>query len=143
MSHLRSENMNAIQTSSREFAVKAAAVGFERIGWEIEHCDIDLDAGRLDMVVRRFDGRWLRLHVDRFGRATMERFTRVIKIGVRAGETGPQSPQINDFFLGRNRCEGARSGLRMLCGYVAENPPPGFVALPAADVRRLLAPVLA
>ncbi len=81
----------------------------------------------------RADGRWLFLSADAEGRATIERWQREETFDRRKGGAGFDA--IHDHFLGRLRCDGARAALRMLCTYVAENPAPGHVALPAADIR--------
>lgn len=101
---------------------------FERIGWEIRSVDIDLSTGKAVARLFRFDGRWLYLSADASGRAVIERWQRekVVECG---------SPSIRDRFLGRTSCAGARSALRSLCDYVAENPAPGLDALPVGSVR--------
>lgn len=116
----------------------ALGATLRRVGWEVRELDLDLHAGRLTVEAHRDDGRWLRLTADPLGRVHLERWhRRIVLRGV------PQSPHVDDQFLGRQRCEGSRSGLRRLCGYVAANPAPGREALPAPAVRRALAPVMA
>ena len=124
-------------------SMTALCVVLGHIGWEVRNVDLDLVAGRATVEVHRHDGRWLYFSVDPLGRASIERWDRTIRLGRRAADKGgPQSPQIEDTFLGRTRCEGARSGLRSLCTYLADNPAPGFPQIAPATVRRALAPTM-
>lgn len=122
-------------------AVSAIAHGFERIGWELRAVEIDMVAGRVVIEAHRFDGRWVYVTADGLGRASVERWHRDAVVYRYRG--GPTNDGFEDRFLGRTRCEGPRSALRTLCNYIADNPAPGFSALAAADVRRLIAPLLA
>lgn len=124
-------------------ARRLAAV-LQSAGWEPRNLDIDLVEGRLGVELHRADGRWVWLHADAHGRVHLERWHRTTTIGTRATDVGriAQSTQLSDDFIGRVRCEGLRSGLRRLCAYVADNPAPGFPALPAPAIRAALAPLL-
>lgn len=126
-------------TPARDNA-KTLGATLARLGWEARDVEIDLVSGRVVVELHRFDGRWLRLAADDLGRASIERWHRNATIARYRG--GPQYDSFEDQFLGRDRCEGARSALRRLCAYVADNPSPGFVALPAADVRATFAPLM-
>ena len=123
--------------------VRALAAGLQSIGWEVRTLDVDHVAGRFVLEVHRFDGRWLYLTGDDIGRVNLERWHRdpVVRRAFGA-PNGAQFDSHEDRFLGRTRPEGVRSGLRSLASYVADNPAPGFPALPAGSVRALLAPLL-
>lgn len=94
------------------------------------------------MRLFRYDGRWLYLSADADGRASVERWHRDPTVERDMGGVGVRYDGFKDRFLGRVRCEGAPSVLRVLCDYVAENPAPGFAALPASTVRDALRPML-
>lgn len=115
----------------------AASLLLASIGWEIEAVEIDLRRGRAMMVIRRADGRWLRLDADERGRASVERWHR--RREWRRAKDAAVVEVIVDAFLGRERATGAGSALRVLACYVAENPEPGREALGAGEVRRALA----
>jgi len=117
----------------------AALHALASIGWEIEAVEIDLCRGRAMMVIRRADGRWLRLDADEHGRASVERWHRRREWHRAKDAAGAE--RIADDFLGRERATGAASALRVLACYVAENPAPGREALGAGEVRRALAMV--
>jgi hypothetical protein len=104
------------------------------IGWRVQNAEIDLVAGRVVVELHRYDGRWAHLVVDSLGRATIERWQRV-SVVTRWGRKGPECDGFRDDFLGRSRCEGPRDGLRVLARYVADNPSPGFEALPVSGIR--------
>lgn len=107
----------------------------ERVGWEIRSAEIDLVRGEVILIAHRFDGRWLYLRgtndggvVERFQRSEInERRSRGLLIDV-----------IVDEFLGRDRCEGPRSGLRHVCNYIADNPSPGFPALSSGVIKNAI-----
>lgn len=126
-------------TSDLALIPPAAAHALASIGWEIEAVEIDLHHGRAMMVVRRYDGRWLRLDADGLGRASVERWHREQVWERSPGAAGFQ--RCADTFLGRDRATGAGSALRVLAAYLADNPAPGRAALGAGDVRRALAVV--
>ncbi len=101
---------------------------FERIGWEIRSVDIDLANGKAEARLFRNDGRWIHLSADVSGRSVIERWQREVVVTRGA-------PSVHDRFLGRTACGGARSALRVMCDYIAENPSPGRGALAASNVR--------
>ena len=109
----------------------------EQIGWELRTVGLDLVVGRAVLELHRADGRWLHVATDRLGRATIERWQRerVIKRQIGGGCLGDG---FDDRFLGRTHCAGARAALRSMADYVAQNPAPGRVELPRADVRNAL-----
>lgn len=112
-------------------------------GWEIQFVDLDLTGAqpRLDLRVMRDDGRWLHARVDSLGRATVERFQRSRSLGMTPNQKGrrPLSPQVEDAFLGRSRCPGARSMLRDLTSYLSEN---ALRPVAVADMRAAWAAVM-
>lgn len=112
----------------------------EEIGWECRELDLNLHSGYARVTLHRHDGRWICLFADGIGRVTLERNHR------RFAWRNPNRQDgalIVDEFLGRQRCEGVRSGLRTVTNYLADNPAPGFAALPAAQIRRALASTFA
>jgi len=117
-------------------------------GWEIKFIDLDLTGAqpRLDLRVMRDDGRWLHARVDALGRATVERFQRQRSLGMSANTSGrrPLSPQVEDTFLGRERCPGARAMLRGLASYLADNAlrPVAIADMRAAWASVMSAPLL-
>lgn len=114
------------------------------VGWGPRNIDIDLASGRVVVELHRDDGRWVLLSADSLGRVCMERHQRRVALGRHSSRLGriPLSPQVEDVFLGRQRFNGFRSGLRSLCAYVAQNPAPGKPELPPNAVRTALAPLL-
>jgi hypothetical protein len=131
--------MNDLQPENPDSSTLLAKV-LERHGWEVRSIDIDLVAGRATVEIHRFDGRWVYLAGSSEGSVNLERWARTRTVSRYRG--GPECDSFKDQFLGRSRPEGLRSGLRALCNYIADNPAPGFPALGAADVRRLMAPLL-
>lgn len=112
-------------------------------GWEIQYIDLDLSSEqpKADIKVARDDGRWLLARIDHLGRATVERFQRGVSLGMSADTKGrrPLSPQVHDAFLGRSSYPGARSMLRDLTRYIAQNAA-GPVAL--SNVRSAWASIM-
>lgn len=96
-----------------------------RAGWEISYIDLDLTQAHptAEIKVCRVDGRWLHARVDALGRSTIETFQREKWLGMSANTKGrrPLSPQVDDVFMGRRSFEGARSMLRNLTAYLADN----------------------
>lgn len=125
-------------------SLTALAAALRLAGWEVRNLDLDLVAGRATVELRRDDGRWVLLSVDAHGRASIERHQRTVVLGRHSSARGRvvRSEQIEDVFLGRQRCDGARSALRALCNYVADNPAPGRPALPSSAVRAAFAPLM-
>lgn len=112
-------------------------------GWDIAHIDLDLtgDRPKAEIKLERCDGRWLLARIDRQGRASFETFQRERSLGMSRNTKGrrPLSPQIDDLFLGRQRCLGARHLLREMTAYIAENSAP---PVRLADVRQAWAAVM-
>ena len=106
-------------------------------GWEIAHIDLDLtgDRPRAEIKLERCDGRWLWACIDRQGRASFETFQRERSLGMSRNTKGrrPLSHQIDDLFLGRQRCLGARHMLREMTAYIADN---SISPVRLADVRQ-------
>lgn len=112
-------------------------------GWEIAYIDLDLtgDRPKAEIKLERCDGRWLLARIDRLGRASFETFHRERHLGMSPNTKGrrPLSPQINDVFLGRQRCLGARHMLREMTAYIADN---SIAPVRLADVRQAWAAVM-
>lgn len=112
-------------------------------GWEIAHIDLDLtgDRPKAEIKLERCDGRWLLARIDRQGRASFETFQRERSLGMSRNTKGrrPLSPQIDDLFLGRQRCLGARHMLREMTAYIADN---AIAPVLLADVRQAWAAVM-
>lgn len=120
-------------------AIRALQLGLERAGWTIIAAEIDLSRETARIEVKRADGRHITFDA-RNGRATitrehMERRPVFIKQVVK----GYIAERIEMRFLGRTSHEGARSGLRAMCSYIADN---AIVPTSAIDVRRLFALVM-
>ena len=111
-------------SNSTRSVIRLASV-MRAAGWEVEFADLDLtgDQVRADIKVVRNDGRWLLARVDHLGRASITRYHRTNFLGRTPSSKGriPLSPQIDDQYLGRSRFEGARSMLRSLTAYIADN----------------------
>lgn len=94
-------------------------------GWEINFIDIDLtnQTPKADIRVMRDDGRWLHARVDGLGRVFIDRFQRDRRLGMSASTKGrrPLSPLVDERFLGRIQCQGARQMLRELTNYLVDN----------------------
>lgn len=112
-------------------------------GWEIVYVDLDLTGSqaKAEIKVERSDGLWIFARVDALGRAMLETFKRERKLGMSHSTKGrrPLSPQVNDFFLGRQKCLGARHMLKEMTAYIADNST-GDCSLP--DIRRAWAGVM-
>lgn len=87
--------------------------------------DIDLTADRpqAEIKVMRDDGRWVWAKVDRHGRSTMESFQRSRYLGKSANTKGrvPLSPQVDDFFMGRQSFAEPLAMLHGLTAYLTDN----------------------
>lgn len=129
--------MTLLSTTRPSQMTMAAAI-LERAGWTIVNADLDTVRETLRLELRRDD---LLVTFDaRNGRATTTR-ERVRSQTVTVGRRGDRCPvdRLKTEFVGRQRHEGARSGLRWLTRYVADN---SVRALPATDVRLAFAPIL-
>lgn len=112
-------------------------------GWEISYVDLDLTGAqpKVEIRIKRHDGRWLRACVDSIGRCTTETFQRERCLGMSRNTKGrqPLSPQIDDVFLGRRSHLGARHMLRDLTNYVTDN---ALHPVALADMRAAWAGVM-
>lgn len=94
-------------------------------GWEIDFVDVDLTSERPVATIKchRADGRWLWAKVDALGRCSVETFHRESWLGKPANTKGnwPQSPQVDDVFLGRRRPADARALLLDVSTYITDN----------------------
>lgn len=132
-----------------EVAVKAATVLLERGGWELREVDIDLVAGTARVSVRSHAGRVVTLFADQQGRRCYLERCQERTEWVRRGAGGAlfkgggrslsASEETVTDFLGRERCEGIRSGARALCVYLTDNAPR---PLALADARRAFGGIL-
>lgn len=115
----------------------------ELAGWDISYIDLDLtgDRPRAEIKLERRDGRWLLARIDRQGRASFEIFHRERYLGMSRSTKGRRalSPQIDDLFLGRQRCLGARHMLREMTTYIADN---SIAPVCLADMRQAWAAVM-
>lgn len=97
----------------------------ERAGWEVDHVDLDMtkDTPTVEVRMSRVDGRWLLARSDSLGRASIETFQRAKGLGMSPQTRGrrPLSPMVEDTFMGRQRCGGARALIRTLTNYIADN----------------------
>lgn len=123
--------------------MKRLGMVMRRAGWEIDYIDLDLtgDQPKADIRVNRGDGRFVIAKVDGQGRAMFETFQR--DRNLRMDPKNPQSrmaPHLDDTFLGRQKFEGARSMLRGMVTYLADNAT-NPVAL--ADMKAAWAGVMA
>lgn len=115
-------------------AVHALQIGLERVGWTIIAAEIDLSRGTARIEVKRSDGRYITFDA-RNGRSTITReHMGRHNVLIRQVRGGHISERIEMTFLGRSSHEGARSGLRALCSYIADN---AISPISAIDVRRL------
>jgi hypothetical protein len=112
-------------------------------GWEIAHIDLDLTGERpkAEIKLERCDGRWLLARVDILGRACFETFQRERTLGMTSSTKGrrPLSPQVDDIFLGRQTCLGARHMLKAMTAYIADN---ATTPVRLEDVRQAWAAVM-
>lgn len=100
--------------------VELFRVSLERLGWNVTSVDIDLVRGTARIELRRGDR--LVTFDARNGRATTtrERIRRTLAtVGRRGDVTVVERLQLE--FVGRERHEGIRSGLRWLANYVGDN----------------------
>lgn len=94
-------------------------------GWEVDFVDVDLTGAKPSATIKchRADGRWLWAKVDALGRCSVETFHRETWLAKPANSKGnwPQSPQVDDVFLGRTRPADARALLQSVAAYLADN----------------------
>jgi hypothetical protein len=100
---------------------KALVLAAERIGWDLQHIEIDAARGTARVEARR-DNRLVYLHIAPRGRATVERFERGY-VTERAGRRGDRymSRRIEDEFLGRSSHVDPREALRDFAEYLVAN----------------------
>lgn len=116
-------------------------------GWEVDFVDVDLTGVKPSATIKchRADGRWLWAKVDALGRCSVETFHRETWLGKPANSKGnwPQSPQVDDVFLGRTRPAGARALLQSVSTYIADNAvrPVALADMHAAWEALMAAPV--
>lgn len=141
--HAHSILANVPRTLASSAAVDALQKCMANAGWEIAYVDLDLTAARptAEIKLERSDGRWLLARVDQLDRASVETFQRDRRLGMSSNTKGrrPLSPQVDDIFLGRRRCLGARQMLREVTSYIADN---STSPVQLADVRRAWASVM-
>lgn len=129
-------------------ALSACQLAMSKAGWEVDYVDLDLtgSAPKAEIKVRRHDGRWLWARVDQIGRCTLETFQRETTLGESAcyGKQAPRCYRHEDHFLGRWKTEGARSMLRLMTNYIADNAlyPVALTDVRAAWAGVMSAPVL-
>jgi len=125
-------------------AMAALGSTMRRAGWEIEYIDLDLTGEKpsAGIRVKRNDGRFLIAKVDAQGRASFETFQRERSLRMDESTKGrrPLSPMVDDTFLGRQRFEGARSMLRGMTTYLADN---ALNPIALSDMRSAWAGVMA
>lgn len=125
-------------------AIVALQRALAQAGWEVHFVDVDLTRDRPVAVIKchRADGRWLWAKMDSLGRCTLETFHRESWLGKPRNAKGnwPQSPQVDDVFLGRIKPADAPALLEEICGYIANN---AMHPVALADVRAAWAAALA
>lgn len=113
-------------------------LGLERLGWTATSVEVDLVRETARIELRRGD---LAVTFDaRNGRAstTRERIEAETEVVGRKGDRCPVQ-RLRTRFIGRQRHEGARSGLRWLADYVADNATRPALPGEVRDLFRLLA----
>lgn len=118
--------------------VAALARTLERAGWQILAVDIDMTRETARIELRRGDT--FVTFDARNGKASTTRERQEIRTH-KAGRRGDiyRAERVHMHFIGRERHEGARSGLRWLTNYLADN---SEGALTAGEARRMLAPLM-
>lgn len=119
-----------------EARVAALSVAVGRIGWGLEHVEVDAARGTARVEARR-GSRIVYLYVDRTGRATLARWERG-RVLVKTGRRGNPflAERIEDRFIGRDSYRDPRAALQGLAAYLVDNGNGG--ALPG-DLAALLA----
>ena len=110
----------------------------ERAGWQLLAVDIDMTRETARIELRR--GETFVTFDARNGKATTTRERQEIR-QERFGRRGDVCMvyRVHMNFIGRARHEGARSGLRWLTNYIADN---SATPLHASEVRLMLAPLM-
>jgi hypothetical protein len=114
-------------------------------GWTPMDVDVDFGAGRIRIELKRHDGRRLTLFAQGSTFLLLRERPELVKSnqwGVRRSQRLPNLFEVSYRLMGRERCEGPRDAMRRLCNYVADNPEPGFPALPVAAIRSLFGPAM-
>lgn len=125
---------------------RALVHALERAGWALLTCELDMHAQTARVELRRFDGRRVTLDA-RNGKATITREqdrTRQVLVGAGGCESrrgGLPCERTAPELIGRTRYEGARSALRSLCTYLADNAVSEH-RLTAPGMRALFGPVM-
>lgn len=107
------------------------------LGWEARELDVNVGSGAVSLRLFRADGRWIHLHRDHVGRVVIERWQRRAVVTKYRPGRNPTSNGFVDDFLGRERPDGLRTGLRTVGNYIADNS--GDRALGRNAVRPLAA----
>lgn len=110
----------------------------ERAGWQLLAVDIDMTRETARIELRR--GELFVTFDARNGKASTTRERQEIRT-YKAGRKGDiyRAERVHMHFIGRARHEGARSGLRWLTNYIADN---SATPLTAGEVRLMLAPLM-
>lgn len=125
--------MNA-ETAIAQRSNTSAAWLLERCGWDLRVADVDPEQGRARVTLSRLsDGLLVTLDVQN-GRASVTRETRIAE-AVAVGRRGDRfrAERVRYALLGRQRFPvlGARSAMRWLAMYLADNSPNPALARPA------------
>lgn len=121
--------------AARPNGLTAAQVALEQLGWTVERADLDLEAGRALVTLKRRDGLIVSLDASH-KRASLTRESMTFCEAPTPGQ-------------GRWRCEligrdkwqtdGARAAMRALAHYIADN---AMSATPRIDGRRAVAALI-
>lgn len=98
----------------------------ERMGWRCIEASIDLCAQTARVSCVSFTGRRVTLVADGIGRCSVTREqygTETVAVGRRGDRARVERATV--MFLGRERFDGIRSGLRHLADYIGDNSPLG------------------
>jgi hypothetical protein len=129
---------------SKALPIQSLQVLMAKAGWEIDYLDVDLtqQSPVVQIKCHREDGRWLYAKTDSLGRCSMETFQRNSWLGKPANSKGkwPQSPQVDDIFLGRYKPKDTAALMRYFTSYVIDNST-ALIALD--DMRQEWAAVMA
>lgn len=113
------------------------AASLERIGWHVLSVEVDLVAESARMELRC--GANLVTFDARNGAATTTRevlWSETVVVGRRGDRC--RVDRLRTRFIGRERHEGMRSGLRWLAGYIAENGSRSALPKDVRDALRLI-----